>query len=959
MAAGLRMVIVRSQEGGFPMTEPPLVFLSYSRHNDRNKFISAFGEELAAAVEDDWGEPIEIFQDWRSLGWGDNWRDHIEQALARSAYFLAFVSPGYVKSEECRRELERFLEIEEAAGHSDLILPIYFIETPEWTDPDSAETPHVARLVRTLKTRQTPDFRLLRGKPLADLEVAAEIRRLAGQLTARLRRDRKAKPGSRPPPARSAHPLPDFVPASVIGREELIEGLKAILAVPRSALVALVGGPGIGKTAVAAQVARDLAGTTSPHYLAARGYPLVNAEAVLSTLAELIPDGKPAPRATPLERLDAVLEGLAGRHVLLVIDDGGDLLDERGDLRDSVLWTVLEDLAEHDGHHVQVLLVSDRPPRSGTFRVVPMTHGLPHRDFPAFLRELDPSSAVVPTSERDRLARVTRRWPRPAELVHGVAAGRRVSVTEVLDGVDRVEGADRSVRLVRSAAAGLEEHELSILRLLAACARPLPSSAITRLTGQDADDVLARLAHRRIVRRIVKGDEVSYHLPIADGWPIIEGNADLQRRAADYFQARCQDVANDARLAELGCYFDAIELYLACGADEAAMKLVQDVDEKHLARRGQTPVLMPYLERLAGTLTDTHLKMVTALMRARALVLRGDPADSIPFAKQAVELAEAGRDSHHVLIALSQVGNGYFEDGQVTEAAIWHTYVTERGVGRPGRADAFLDLAFCQLEIGTPRVARESLRAARHELDQRSEPDDDDNALRVKVQLAEAQIAFDLGESSCLRIADEARREAERIGAELDAARCNEVRAWALLRKADRRGALRAAGDAFAVAGRTGDPVLCRVTGVTLAVLHLLDDEECEAGFRAVDAAVRSSRGHPAAGALAVRGVAEFRLRRRGLAALWFDRASSLAEAAWGKEPSNYAAYEAGGLALAGLALCRERTEDERAAAVAYGEAVRLADLPGAAFRRECMLAALTGPRDVTRLPRVGEVLGL
>jgi F-box protein 11 len=85
--------------------------------------------------------------------------------LARSAYFLAFLSPKFLNSEECRRELERFLEIEEAAEHRDLILPIYFIETPEWADPDSAESSEIAGLVRTLKTRQTPDFGQLRGAP--------------------------------------------------------------------------------------------------------------------------------------------------------------------------------------------------------------------------------------------------------------------------------------------------------------------------------------------------------------------------------------------------------------------------------------------------------------------------------------------------------------------------------------------------------------------------------------------------------------------------------------------------------------------------------------------------------------------------------------------------------------------------------------------------------------------------
>jgi hypothetical protein len=54
------------------------------------------------------GQEIQLFLDRDDLTWGDNWRKHIDEALAGITFFIPILTPRYFQSEECRRELLTF-----------------------------------------------------------------------------------------------------------------------------------------------------------------------------------------------------------------------------------------------------------------------------------------------------------------------------------------------------------------------------------------------------------------------------------------------------------------------------------------------------------------------------------------------------------------------------------------------------------------------------------------------------------------------------------------------------------------------------------------------------------------------------------------------------------------------------------------------------------------------------------
>jgi hypothetical protein len=88
------------------------VFGSYARDDDRVTYgrISRLLADLDAAYRNDVGVPAGIFQDNVSIKVGEDWREELGNAHRAAAILLAFVSPAYLRSEWCRRELTDFLD---------------------------------------------------------------------------------------------------------------------------------------------------------------------------------------------------------------------------------------------------------------------------------------------------------------------------------------------------------------------------------------------------------------------------------------------------------------------------------------------------------------------------------------------------------------------------------------------------------------------------------------------------------------------------------------------------------------------------------------------------------------------------------------------------------------------------------------------------------------------------------
>jgi len=75
--------------------------------------------------------------------------------------------------------LEIFLEREKKLGRRDLILPIYYVDTPLFNDTARRAADPLAE---TLAARQYVDWRNLRFEPLMDSQVGRRLSQMAVQI---------------------------------------------------------------------------------------------------------------------------------------------------------------------------------------------------------------------------------------------------------------------------------------------------------------------------------------------------------------------------------------------------------------------------------------------------------------------------------------------------------------------------------------------------------------------------------------------------------------------------------------------------------------------------------------------------------------------------------------------------------------------------------------------------------
>ena len=92
---------------------------------------------------------------------------------------LVVITPSFFRSPACRAEVERFLARERALGRQDLILPVYYVSTPELDDPKRREADELARV---LASRQFADWRELRFEPFTSPVVGKTLAQLASRM---------------------------------------------------------------------------------------------------------------------------------------------------------------------------------------------------------------------------------------------------------------------------------------------------------------------------------------------------------------------------------------------------------------------------------------------------------------------------------------------------------------------------------------------------------------------------------------------------------------------------------------------------------------------------------------------------------------------------------------------------------------------------------------------------------
>lgn len=162
------------------------VFWSYTHDDDDRSGGRVTG--VAEALKNEFslvtGDELEVFRDRSSLKWGDAWRERIEAAVGEAPFFIPIITPKFLRSQECRRELIQFSGLAKSRGFNGLLLPILYIDVPGMAE--DAEDEVLALIARTQYFNWTA-FRLLAPDDPQVLQavndLALRIRELRGQIT--------------------------------------------------------------------------------------------------------------------------------------------------------------------------------------------------------------------------------------------------------------------------------------------------------------------------------------------------------------------------------------------------------------------------------------------------------------------------------------------------------------------------------------------------------------------------------------------------------------------------------------------------------------------------------------------------------------------------------------------------------------------------------------------------------
>lgn len=100
----------------------PKAFMAYCREDNRANvnWIHQAHQQFLDEIRSVTGEDSFDVRIDRDLEWGQNWRRTLSEDISASVFLIPFVTPLFLKSAECRREVLQFEEIERERGRDDL-----------------------------------------------------------------------------------------------------------------------------------------------------------------------------------------------------------------------------------------------------------------------------------------------------------------------------------------------------------------------------------------------------------------------------------------------------------------------------------------------------------------------------------------------------------------------------------------------------------------------------------------------------------------------------------------------------------------------------------------------------------------------------------------------------------------------------------------------------------------------
>jgi tetratricopeptide (TPR) repeat protein len=760
--------------------------------------------------------------------------------------------------------------------------------------------------------------------------------------------------------------------------------LEDRLSDPSIRLLAIVGGVGIGKTAIISRLVDDLRSMTGQLpldaflYLPADGSRPIGPAMLLEELSEAVP-GKGAgaglhehlnnPALALSGKLDATLEQLAGSRVVVIIDSAEELLDRGGRIRDYELEELLKELLIRHDHRVQLVLATHSAPEP-LLRQFPLSadrilvdNGLPGPDARRFLRSLDSGGihglGSASQEHLEEVRRLTEGNPRALELVYSVLKGDpELSLPQLLSEMNGAcEDEDILGYLVGRLFDRLDPVELRVMQVLSIYGRPVPPTAVDYLSqwylpGYESEPILRRLLDRRLARQ----DRDRFYIPRSpDGQRLLDGiplgrPADRDHEtppltrlamfqlAAEYFKTQRKQRVE--RIGDLSPWFAEIDLRIRGKDYRTALELMYRIDVDHLAGWGQSNAVAPWREELRGKLGDQRWELHNLSLLANAKRLEEDLDGAKTLLTEAERVAKKLRDEQNLVRLHNDLGSVNFDNGAVTQAASYYEQARRAAHKQQMKleeAKAHEGIMLCDAEMGKFPRALNHYRGAHEALD--GLDDKESEILRIELLLNLAWIHSQLGN-------DVEARDQLREGRELARQRREELLEGMFLNLEAQvlidghpAQAIGPATEAVRVGARTRNRNLSRDANTSLALAHLCVGN-LKAASEAADAASKYGQSRRALGAFALQGITAYRMGDLEKARLAFQDAHLQAERLRKCEPRNYQVFDLDGLAWCGLALCYDHELYDEAIR-AYHEARAITRAPGAVRRAMRLLDEL------------------
>jgi hypothetical protein len=155
-------------------------FLSYAPgDHDQDIQVRTLLTHLVSEVQLQTGEDFPVLSDPYDPQKIPDLQARTKDYLSAATLLIAVITPAFFQNSACRNEVKQYLERERSLDREDLILPIYYISTPELDDPAQRESDDLAKAIAS---RQFADWRELRFEPWTSPVVRKELARLAARI---------------------------------------------------------------------------------------------------------------------------------------------------------------------------------------------------------------------------------------------------------------------------------------------------------------------------------------------------------------------------------------------------------------------------------------------------------------------------------------------------------------------------------------------------------------------------------------------------------------------------------------------------------------------------------------------------------------------------------------------------------------------------------------------------------